>query len=110
MSGRFASDERPVCVGDPAGWSAAAAHGRSIGSTCVAEGSVSLLQLRPGPEAGDPVLVWLTACPGHQRAVRRWMRASWAADPVDTYGTRFLVEQQSVVEDVAPLWRVAVSA
>lgn len=108
MSGRFATDERPVCVGDPASWR----PGARIGSLCPAEGTISLLQLRPlGPD-GQPSLVWLTACPRHQRQVRVWMRESWTADEVDTFGTSFLVERQDQVavgEDV-PVLRLSVPA
>lgn len=108
MSGRFATDERPVCVGDPSAWQPEL----EIGSLCPAEGTVSLLQLRPIAPDGHPSLVWLTVCPRHQRKVRTWMRESWSADEVDTFGTRFLVDRQEhvdVPEDV-PILRVAVSA
>ena len=107
MSGRWSTDEAPVCVGSPADWTPEA----PIGSLCSRAGTVSLLQLRPGPDSLGPSLWWLTACPKHQRAVRDWMRAGWTDDEVDTYGTAFLVEHQDQVQNVgAPVWRVAVPA
>lgn len=99
-----------MCVGDPGGFEAAAAAGAPLGSTCAREGTVSLLQLRPGPH-GEPVVMWVTACPRHQRQVRDWLRAGWSGDEVDTFGTRFLLDHQDAVrDDLGPeVYRVAAS-
>ncbi len=103
-----------VCVGDPVEWMANADAG--IGELCSREGTVSLLQLRPSPaDDGGPALVWLTACVKHQRAVRKWMRETWDQDEVDTFGTRFLMDNQEayahVWADLEPdVWRMEVQA
>ena len=66
--------ERPVsCLGTPADVS------------CASEGVVIFVQLRPD-SVGRPSVVVVSACHGHARFVRRFLRETWPADAVVSIG------------------------
>lgn len=106
------SRNRWPCVGNPDDWPAV---GDWMG--CGAEGSLSLLALVPGSAVkaavdDGPVVVHMTSCKSHVRDVRRWLQLR-AVEPVDTYGTEFVMRHWHQLEigmgDV-PLLRTVQSA
>lgn len=98
------------CVGDPATWDA-------TWFTCPEEGALSLLALTPagnvmdpGPDICEeaPVLVHVTVCQRHARAVRKFLRKR-TSEPIDTYPTQHLLEHWGQVRECledTPVWRM----
>lgn len=88
--------------------------------TCPAEGRFSLLALVPvgmvmdppdGAAPDDPVLVHVTSCKAHLRAVRSWLRARTPDDPI-TCGTEALMRDwQQIVDPIqVPVFGMAAVA
>lgn len=107
------SRNRWPCVGDPETW-----HEISDWNNCAAEGSLSLLTLVPGGQVAkwtgdplEPVVVHVTACKAHVRSVRQWLQRKAPLEPVDTYGTEFVMREWNQIVDQlddVPVLRMAV--
>jgi hypothetical protein len=101
--GIAAKGRRWSCVGEPD------MSGTLPMFSCGAEGSYSVLALVPagmfmetpeGMRDSDPVMVHMTACREHLRAVRKYLQAG-APEPVWTLGTEYLMDHWGqVVEPI----------